>query len=62
MLIEFSVGNFRSFKEPVTLSMVTSKGSAKLSSVNFNNTIQISSDLIKQPFFCNFESEISIVL
>ena len=25
MLIEFTVGNYRSFKEPVTLSMVASK-------------------------------------
>ncbi len=45
MLIEFTVGNFRSFKEPVTLSMVAAKLKARDPRVNENNTIPISEDL-----------------
>jgi hypothetical protein len=45
MLIEFTVGNFRSFKEPVTLSMVAAKLKARDPKVNENNTIPVSEDL-----------------
>ncbi len=45
MLIEFSVGNFRSFKEKVTLSMVASNTSARDPNVNKNNTIEVSDKL-----------------
>jgi len=45
MLIEFTVGNFRSFKEPVTLSMVAAKIKARDQKVNENNTIVINSKL-----------------
>ena len=38
MLIEFTVGNFRSFNEPVTLSMVAAKIKARDEKVNENNT------------------------
>ena len=41
MLIEFTVGNFRSFKEPVTLSMVAAKLKARDPHVNENNTILV---------------------
>jgi uncharacterized protein len=45
MLIEFTVGNFRSFKEPVTLSMVAAKLKARDPKVNENNTIKVDDDL-----------------
>lgn len=45
MLIEFTVGNFRSFKEPVTLSMVAAKLKARDPKVNENNTIKVDEDL-----------------
>jgi len=40
MLIEFSVGNFRSFKDPVTLSMVAAKIKARNKQLNQNNIFQ----------------------
>lgn len=45
MLIEFTVGNFRSFKDPVTLSMVAAKIKARDEKVNENNTIMIDDKL-----------------
>jgi AAA15 family ATPase/GTPase len=45
MLIEFTVGNFRSFKEPVTLSMVAAKLKARDPKVNENNTIKVDDGL-----------------
>jgi len=45
MLIEFTVGNFRSFKEPVTLSMVAANTKARDPKVNENNTIVIDDKL-----------------
>lgn len=45
MLIEFTVGNFHSFKDPVTLSMVAAKIKARNESVNQNNTIVIDDKL-----------------
>ncbi|MBN2147988.1 MAG: AAA family ATPase [Anaerolineales bacterium] len=45
MLIEFTVGNFRSFKEPITLSMVAAKLKARDPRVNENNTIVIDEKL-----------------
>lgn len=45
MLIEFSVGNFRSFKSPVTLSMVAAKINAKDKQIDVNNTIPVDEDL-----------------
>ncbi len=41
MLIEFTVGNFRSFKEKATLSMVAAKIKARDENINKNNTIVI---------------------
>lgn len=41
MLMEFTVGNFRSFKEPVTLSMLAAKLKARDPKVDENNTIAI---------------------
>lgn len=40
MLVEFSVGNFRSFKETVTLSMVAANLNAKEISLDANNTFE----------------------
>lgn len=40
MLIEFSVGNFRSFKEPVTFSMVAAKITAQNRVLNQDNLFQ----------------------
>ena len=40
MLIEFSVGNYRSFKEPVTLSMLAAKLRAGDKTVNTNNVFE----------------------
>lgn len=45
MLIEFTVGNFRSFKEKATLSMVAAKIKARDESVNDNNTIVVNDKL-----------------
>jgi len=45
MLIEFSVGNFRSFKERTTLSMVAANTNARDQSINKNNTIPIDDKL-----------------
>ena len=45
MLIEFSVGNYRSFKETVTLSMVASKVTAKDEKLDENNVFSIDDDL-----------------
>ncbi len=39
MLIEFTVGNFRSFKDPVTLSMVAANTKARDPQINENNTV-----------------------
>ncbi len=41
MLIEFSVGNFRSFKEIVTLSMVAAKLSSKDKALDENNVFEV---------------------
>ena len=41
MLIEFTVGNFRSFKEPATFSMVAAKIQARDPNINQNNTILV---------------------
>jgi len=45
MLIEFTVGNYRSIKEPVTLSMVAAKISSRPPQVDQNNTFSIDDDL-----------------
>jgi len=45
MLIEFTVGNFRSFKERATLSMVAAKIKARDPKVNENNTILVDDKL-----------------
>lgn len=45
MLIEFTVGNFRSFKEPATLSMAAAKVKARNEKINENNTIVIDENL-----------------
>jgi AAA15 family ATPase/GTPase len=45
MLIQFSVGNFRSFKELATLSMVAANTNARDPLVNQNNTIKVNEDL-----------------
>lgn len=45
MLIEFSIANFRSFKERTTLSMVATKASARDSLINKNNTIFVDDKL-----------------
>ncbi len=45
MLLEFSVGNFRSFKEPVTLSMVAAKLNAKNPQLDQNNSFQVEDEL-----------------
>jgi AAA15 family ATPase/GTPase len=45
MLIEFSVGNFRSFKERATLSMVAANTNARDPIVNKNNTIIVNDKL-----------------
>lgn len=41
MLIEFSVGNFRSFNAPVTFSMVAANITAKNKALNQNNVFQL---------------------
>jgi len=45
MLIKFTVSNFRSFKEPVSLSMVATKIRARNPEVNKNNTIVVDDKL-----------------
>jgi AAA15 family ATPase/GTPase len=45
MLIEFSVGNYRSFKEKVTFSMVAANLVAKDKTLNENNVFEIDDDL-----------------
>ena len=45
MLIEFSVGNFRSFKEVVTFSMVAAKIQAQDKEVDDNNTFDVNDKL-----------------
>ena len=40
MLIEFTVGNYRSFKDPVTLSMVAAKLNSKYPEIDESNTFQ----------------------
>jgi AAA15 family ATPase/GTPase len=45
MLIQFSVGNFRSFKERVTLSMVAANTNARDPMINKNNTIPVNDKL-----------------
>ena len=45
MLIEFSVGNFASFKERITLSMVAAKIKARDPRVNENNIIKVDDNL-----------------
>ncbi|MDX9852129.1 MAG: ATP-binding protein [Anaerolineaceae bacterium] len=45
MLIQFTVGNFRSFKDPVTLSMVAAKLSSRNSKIDENNTFKFDDSL-----------------
>jgi len=45
MLIEFTVGNFRSFKERVTLSMVAAKLKSLDPQLDSNNTYKVDADL-----------------
>lgn len=45
MLIQFSVGNFRSFKERATLSMVAANTNARDPLINKNNTIPVNDNL-----------------
>lgn len=45
MLIEFTVGNYRSFKEPVTLSMVATKTRARNKQVDANNVFVVDDKL-----------------
>ena len=45
MLIEFSVGNYRSFKDTVTFSMVAAKITAKDKSLDENNVFRIDDNL-----------------
>lgn len=45
MIIEFQVGNYRSFKEIVTFSMVASSLKSKDSSIDENNTFALDSNL-----------------
>jgi AAA15 family ATPase/GTPase len=40
MLIEFTVGNYRSFREPQTLSMLATRIKARDEKLNENNVIQ----------------------
>lgn len=46
MLIEFSVGNYKSFKDRVTFSMVAAKLKAKEKTLDENNTFRIDDDLV----------------
>ena len=45
MIIEFTVGNFRSFRERVTLSMVAAKLNARDPLININNTFNMDDEL-----------------
>jgi AAA15 family ATPase/GTPase len=45
MLIEFRVGNYRSFNEPVTLSMLAADISSKPEELDTNNCFQVNSDV-----------------
>jgi uncharacterized protein len=45
MLIEFSVGNYRSFKEKVTFSMVASNLVSKDKQLDENNVFEVDKDL-----------------
>ncbi|GAP18979.1 AAA family ATPase [Levilinea saccharolytica] len=45
MFIELTVGNFRSFKERATLSMVAAKLNARDPQLDLNNTFQVDEDL-----------------
>lgn len=45
MIVEFTVGNFRSFREKVTLSMVAAAITAKYDEIDFNNVIPVDSKL-----------------
>lgn len=45
MLIEFSVGNYRSFKEKVTFSMVAANLVAKDKKLDENNVFTVNEDL-----------------
>ncbi|WP_017304717.1 AAA family ATPase [Spirulina subsalsa] len=45
MLIEFSVGNYRSFKDRVTFSMVAANFVSKEKSIDTNNTFEIDEEL-----------------
>ena len=45
MLIEFTVGNYLSFKEPVTLSMTATDEKAKFEKLNENNVFKIDDEL-----------------
>jgi AAA15 family ATPase/GTPase len=45
MLIEFSVGNFASFKEPVTLSLIAAKIRSKYKKLDEENIIRVDDDL-----------------
>lgn len=45
MLIEFSVGNYRSFKEKVTFSMVAANIVAKDKSLDENNVFAVDTEL-----------------
>jgi hypothetical protein len=46
MLIEFSVANYKSFKERVTFSMVAAKLKSRDKDLDYNNTFRIDNDLI----------------
>jgi AAA15 family ATPase/GTPase len=45
MLIQFTVGNFRSFKEPVTLSMVAAKIKSKEPLLDVENVFAVNEKL-----------------
>ncbi|MEB3830881.1 AAA family ATPase [Phormidium sp. CCY1219] len=45
MLIEFSVGNYRSFKETVTFSMVTADITSSDKNIDTNNVFQVDNEL-----------------
>ena len=45
MIIEFSVGNYKSFKERVTFSMVAANLVSKDKSLNVNNTFDVDEEL-----------------
>ncbi|ARV58040.1 abortive infection protein [Nostocales cyanobacterium HT-58-2] len=45
MLLEFSVGNYKSFKDVVTFSMIAAKISAKDKTIDYDNTFKVNDDL-----------------